>query len=411
MSSHVFSVNLIHIRSIISVCGLFFLCLSYQPSVKENKQSNSGSKQKIQTVGVVSPESRNFTSEIKIIGSAKPHQQVKLHALENGYIRSINNDIGDKVQKGTTLASISNPTLVNQYHESQARVKQLAAEVEIKKAQTARWQAEVNSSKKIYDRIHNIYEKTPNIVLAADHDNAMSIFENAKAQLISNAASIRSAEASHQAATAQEKGLADRVGMLRMRAPFTGVITKRNMDQGAVVQSAMTSTNSMPLFEIQDIDRIRLTIQVPESDAGLINQGDSVRINFPELPGGTFFAIISRTANVLDQMSKAMQAEIDIDNGDYAIKPGMYAEVVLKAKNRKSVLSLPTAARMLIQDIPHILIVKDNIIQKVILKEGLNGRDYFEILNADIDKNTQVVVQGKSLVREGQQVQATPLNN
>ncbi len=387
---------------------MFFVVVIFSCKQNENNSSSSESamKTKIQNVGVVHPEERNFTSDISIIGTALPNQMVHVHAMESGYISSINRDIGDYVTKGSVIAQLSNPELSSQYIESQARAKSLSASLNKSKAEKTKWNAMLASKKSIYERLNNTYKNAPNIVLISDVENARAEYESARANLSAAEAAIAVATAEYDAAKAVERAFAGRIGMLRIRAPFTGLITKRYMDNGATVQSGLNESNSVPIVDMQDISTIRLTLQVPESDAATINIGNEVVIDFPELPGDKKQATISRTSNTLDPESKSMQVEIDIENPDFLIKPGMYAKVSLEAQNRNGILSLPVEAKKLINDVAHILIVRNDVVEEVALRQGLVGRNYFEILNSDIDKNTQVIIQGKNLVKAGQAVEA-----
>jgi HlyD family secretion protein len=104
-----------------------------------------------------------------------------------------------------------------------------------------------------------------------------------------------------------------------------------------------------------------------------------------------------------------MKVEIDLDNQNNKIKPGMYAKVELNAKNRKGVLSLPIAAKKMMDDVPYILIVKNNRVEAIQLEQGLEGRDYFEVLNSGITDQSQIIIQGKNLVKAGQEVKATQI--
>ena len=198
----------------------------------------------------------------------------------------------------------------------------------------------------------------------------------------------------------------DRQSFLRVTAPFNGVITKRLVDNGTLVQSGITNTNATAIVEIQEIDPIRLTIPLPESDASSIKEGMKAQVTFPELAGEPYTAKISRTANALDFSSKTMQVEIDLKNTEWKIKPGMYAKVQIKTSSRENVLSLPITAQILFEDEPFVLLVKENIVERVRIRKGLENKDYFEVLNAEIGEEAKVIIQGKGLVKPGQKVTA-----
>ncbi|MGR3301330.1 MAG: efflux RND transporter periplasmic adaptor subunit [Candidatus Scalindua sp.] len=336
-------------------------------SCSRGQQDGSGSttdavseNNKIQSVEVVKPQKRSFIAEILITGTARPNQKVTLYAMESGYVKNIFMDIGDMVSKGEVVAELANPELVRQYEQKKAQLK---------------------AKKSIYERLKSIHEKTPAIT-------PLQLVENAEAEYFSVNASLNA--------------IKDRMNFLSVKAPFTGKITKRLVDHGALVQSGLTEDNPQGIFELQEISLIRLTIPLPESDVTAIGKGMDVTVTFPELPGESFQAKVSRTAGALDPASKTMQVEIDIDNPNGFIKPGMYAKVLMQISRRDSVLSLPVTAQWIFQNLPFVLIVKDGKVERVPLRKGLSNKDYFEVLNPEITESALVIVQGKGLVQPGQ---------
>ena len=157
-------------------------------------------------------------------------------------------------------------------------------------------------------------------------------------------------------------------------------------------------------MELQQINPIRLTIPLPESDIAAIAVGDSVKISFPELPLGAFNVSVSRTSGSLDPASKTMQVEIDINNSSEIIKPGMYAKALLQISSRVGVLSLPVTTQSIEKNKPFISIVNDGVVEQIILRKGLSNKDYFEVLNSEINENSLIINMGKGLVQSGQTV-------
>ncbi|HIA06064.1 MAG TPA: efflux RND transporter periplasmic adaptor subunit [Flavobacteriales bacterium] len=319
---------------------------------------------KTRTVEVINPSRRSFNAELHIVGTAMANQQVMVHAMEGGYVKEINRDIGDYVVAGQIIAELDNPELNRMYQKA-------AALLEVKKS--------------TYDRLKSTAEQTPDLT-------PLQVLEEA--------------EAAYLTALAELGAIQDRQSFLRVKAPFSGVITQRFVDNGALVQSGITNTGTSPIVELQQLDPIRLTIPLPESDAGIIKIGDTVKVTFPELPGEAFTAQVSRTAGVLDVASKTMQTEVDIDNKKGVIKPGMYAKVVMMLVSRENVLSLPVQCQYMFQDELFVLEVIDDKVVRTPLRRGLTNKDYFEVLNTNLDSTSMVIIQGKSLVKTGQQVEA-----
>ena len=287
------------------VVGLLAAAL-FISSCSRGQQNGSGStadevseNNKIQSVEVVNPQQRSFVAEVLITGTARPNQKVTLYAMESGYVQNIFSDIGDMVSKGEVVAELANPELVRQYEQQEAQLK---------------------AKKSIYERLKSTREKTPGIT-------PLQLVENAEAEYLSVDASLNA--------------IKDRMNFLSVKAPFTGIITKRLVDHGALVQSGLTEDNPQGIVELQEISPIRLTVPLPESDIAAIEKGMDVTVTFPELPGESFKAKVSRTAEALDPASKTMQVEIDIDNPDGFIKPGMYAKLLCGLADGKAFFPFP----------------------------------------------------------------------
>jgi len=351
----------LNIKSIAVFAVLLTTLISCNNQEKETEQTSTNDK--IQKVEVVKPKQRSFTAEVSITGTARPNQIVTLYAMESGMLMQMRKDIGDKVRQGETIAVLGNPEL---------------------QQQQIKWQAETKAKKANYDRLNSVYEKTP---------------------ALTNIQMVENAEAEYLSAKANLDAVNNRIGFLTIKAPFSGTITKRFVDKGAMIQSGLSQSNAQALFELQEINPIRLTIPVPESDAVGIQKGMEVEVILPELSGNSLMAKVSRTSNVLDPMSKTMQVEIDLPNPDGKILSGMYAKVLLQINSRENILSLPMIAKVSHKNEDYVLAVVDGIVKRLPVKIGLSNQDYFEVLNDEITAETHVIVQGKSLVKPEQIVE------
>ncbi len=346
------------------LAALLFLtgCNSESTDKSEASLVSEIASSKIQNVEVVHPKPRAFVAEILISATAEANQKVTIYAMENGYVTEIRKDIGDMVQKGEVIAVLENPEIGRHYDERKAQL---------------------DSKRSTYERIKSIESETPGLT-------SKQMVENAEAEYLSAKAAFNAIE--------------DHLGFLNVKAPFSGKITKRLVDHGALVQSGLTQSNPQPLFEIQEIDPIRLTLPLPESDIASIRKGMDVSISFPELPGDDFQAKVSRTAGALDPASKTMQVEIDIANPNGRIKPGMYAKASLQMTGSENVVSLPITAQAMAQNQKFVWVVEAGIVRKIPLRKGLSNKDFFEVLNAEITEESLVITQGKGLVKAGLKV-------
>lgn len=318
---------------------------------------------KLTTVEVVNPKTRSFSADVTIVGTAKPNQVVQLHAMESGYIQKLHKDIGDPVKAGEVIAEMENPEVQRQYQKQKALLE---------------------AKKSIYDRLSGIAKKTP---------------------ALTSLNQLETARADYESTLAEFNAMADRIGFLKVKSPFDGVVTKRFVDKGALVQSGTSNSNASPLFEIMELKTIRLSIPLPESDVSAVNPGTKASIVFPELAGEVFESEVSRMARALNPGSKAMDIELDIENKNLAIKPGMYAKVNMQISSRDNVLSVPNTALVVYQDDFFVYTVENGTVKRLPVRRGLQNKDYFEILDADIKPSTLIIVRGKNLVEPGMKVE------
>lgn len=353
--------TLINIKSIAVFAVLLSTLISCNNQEKETEKTATNDK--TQKVEVVNPQNRSFTAEVLIAGTTRPNQLVTLYAMESGMLTQIRKDIGDQVKQGETIADLENPEL---------------------QQQQLKWQAETKAKKANYERLNSVYEKTPALT-------NIQMVENAEAEYLSSKANLAA--------------INNRIGFLSIKAPFSGIITKRLVDKGAMIQSGLSQSTPQAVYELQEVDPIRLTIPVPESDAVGIQKGMEVEVTLPELSGTSFMAKVSRTSNALDPMSKTMQVEIDLKNPEGKILSGMYAKALLQINSREKILSLPMIAKISHKNEDYVLAVVDGKVKRIAIKVGLSNQDYFEVLNDEISAETQVIVTGKGLVKPEQIVE------
>ena len=347
----------------------FFITLLAVLALSCSDSENQQSEKIIQTekntnVKVVNPQQRSFTSTLQIIGNALPNKQLNIHAMEGGFLSELKKDIGDKVQKGDILAVLNNP--------------ELTRELEINKV--AKQVAEAN-----YLRFKKVIAKTPELTTLQEFEKV---------------------EATYLMANAKYKATINRDSLLSIRAPFSGMITTRNVELGALIQSGINNTNAAALFEIMDMEIIRLTIALPETEVDNISKGMRAEISFTELPGEQFSAQVSRMANAIDNRNKTMQVQLDIPNRNGKIKAGMYANVAIQLQSTGDKISLPNEALIAIKSEFFILQVKDGIVKRTLIKKGLSNTHFFEVLSNEINENSKVIVEGKAMVKEGMKVKA-----
>jgi len=341
-----------------------FLLVSCGENATENRSDSTEdpSTQKITTVKVVHPTMSSFTGQISMVGTALPNKKVMVHAMESGVVAEMKVDIGASISKGETIAKLENPELIR------LREKAVA-------------QKEVSES--AYNRLKDIRTKSP----------ALTTLQQ-----------VETAEADYKMALAQLHAVEDRMNFLNVTAPFSGVISQRFVDEGALVQNGVKDNNTAPLVELQDLSVIRISVPVPEVDVTNIHVGQSAKVSFRELGGKEFQAKVSRTSMALDPASKTMEVQIDIANSDRIIRPGMYAHVAFNVKSSDNVISLPQTAVTVKKGKFSVYVVKDGVVKIVAITQGLYSRDRFEV-TSELSADALVIIEGKSMVKPGQKVQ------
>jgi len=331
-------------------------------SCNQEVESQTNVDVKTPIVKVVHPEIRNFTANVPIIGNAMANKELDIFAMEAGEVVSIKKDIGDKVREGDVLAVLQNPDLSSQLmiHE-----------------------AEMEANESNYLRVKSVYEKTPELTTKIYFENVEATYKISKAN--------------YEATKIKEKELI-------IRAPFSGVVTQRNIEIGDLVQNNLNPSVSTPLYHIMDIDIIRLVVDLPETEVDNISVGMNAKIIFSEFPSKEFDVKVSRMANMVNNSSKTMEVQIDIPNRNNDIKAGMYAKVDLQLQSDGEKLSLPNGVLKPIKGEYFIYKVKDGVVQIILIKKGLFNNQFFEIKSDQITDSDNIIIEGKDLVRDGSKV-------
>ena len=262
-------------------------------------------------VTVVSAERGVPQEEISLPGSIQAFTDASIFARTNGYLKRRLVDIGSRVRTGDLLAEIDTPELDSQLQ--QARADLTTSEANARLAMT--------TAERYRDLI-----KTES-VSQQDLDNANGNLEARQAAVESAKANVRRLEQLH--------------AFRRIEAPFDGVITVRNTEIGALIDSG---SNAKELFHIAAVHKLRVFVNVPEVYSRAAQPGIAAALTLKEFPGRTFTGTLARTAQAIDVASRTLLTEIDVDNAKGELLPGSYAEVHLKLPTPTSTLKLPVNA-------------------------------------------------------------------
>jgi len=267
----------------------------------------------VPTVAIIAPERGAPQQEIVLPGTLQAFTDAPIYARTNGYLRKRYVDIGARVRTGQVLADIDTPEIDQQL--AQARADLATAEANARLAQS--------TAERYRDLI-----KTDS-VSKQDLDNANGSLEAKAAAVNSEKANVARLQQLH--------------AFGQITAPFDGVITARNIDVGALIDSG---SNAKELFHEAAVHRLRLFVNVPEVYSRAARSGMTADLTLTEFPGRTFVGTLARTAQAIDVASRTLLTEIDVQNAKGDLLPGSYAEVHLKLPTEATTFKLPVNAVM-----------------------------------------------------------------
>jgi RND family efflux transporter MFP subunit len=321
------------------------------------------------TVLTVTPNRTALGEELVLPGTVQAYIEAPIYARTSGYLKDWHTDIGTQVTKGQLLAEIEAPEVDQQLSQAAADLATAHANESLSNSTNARWKG----------------------LLATDSVSKQDADEKA-----GDAAAKKAAADSAAANVARLRELES---FKRVVAPFSGVITARNTDIGALINAGQSAGTE--LFRIADTHKLRIYVQVPEAYAASTAPGLEADLRFAEQPQKTFTAKTVRTSNALDPVSRTLQVELELDNANREIFPGSYAEVHFKLPASAESLRLP-ANTVLFRSAGLQVATVDG--QKhVKLKSFVQGRDFgntIEILSG-LDPNEMVILNPPDSLTDG----------
>jgi RND family efflux transporter MFP subunit len=381
-------------------------------------------------VKLVSPVKQKLVHTISQPGTLRANEEAMIHAKVVGYAALVMVDIGAKVKgpvyetggklvkQGSKLLVVDVPEIVEEVQHKKALMDfaKVGVDLEKKQAEVAdafllsteaglvEARAGIQRAQASYDRWHSenkrvsalvqskvLDEQTRdevlNLVKAAEStkDEIMAKVKHAEATVAKSKAeaakariAILSAESRLDVTKAELRKAEALAAYTTIYAPFDGVVTKRSVDPGKLVQDN-SSPNTEPLFIISQIDPVRVVVDVPEIENAYVNPGEDALVTFHALPGKEFSCKVSRISWALDSSSRNLRAEIDLPNPEGILRPGMYASIRIKAVLAEAFV-LPLGAIVRTPDGAFGFKIVDGKAQKVDLKIGRVEGEWVELL-------------------------------
>jgi multidrug efflux system membrane fusion protein len=334
-------------------------------------------RETVPTVAVVYPQSEKPDEDLVLPGSLQAYEDSPIYARTNGYLVRWYKDIGSRVEKGELLAKIDTPEVDQELNQTRAARLQILAQMDLAKISADRWE--------------NL-RKTDS-VSAQEADQYESGYKQSQANLAAADANVRRLE--------QLEGFKD------VYAPFSGVLTRRNVDPGALINAGAgvgTGAAGRELFDIARVDPLRVYTSVPQAYAPYIKVGAKTSVTLQEFPGEKFLGKVVRTAESIDLTTRTLLTEVDVPNQTGRLLPGSFGQVHFAVGSGVNKVTIPVNAMLFRAEGPRVAVIGPG--GKVQLRPINIGRDYgatLEILGG-VSPTDQVVINPADSLEEGQQV-------
>ncbi|WP_052031507.1 efflux RND transporter periplasmic adaptor subunit [Novipirellula maiorica] len=368
----------------VSVLGVLIGLAGCSPDPESVAKKNAAALRvtPVKTVAVAPTEVQRTTLQP---ASVHAYYRAELRAKISGFVRELKADIGDYVEAGAELATIDVPEMQKQREVIEARIQRLVAEeqraqagidlasarVRASEAQLAEAKSKLSSAEASLAASSAEFNRTEDLVQRGSLQNRMldevrlkrdselaskeavtSSVQSAEAEVAVAQSQVASAKADRDAARAETeitRRQLDELDVLLsyavIRAPFAGVITDRFVQPGDLVRESSEVGSGKPLFVLSQIDKVRVRIPVPESDASLVNPGDEVTLTFPSFTAeAPITASVTRRSGSLDPSTRTMMVEAEIANPDGKLLPGMFGQASIHLATKAAANMLPARA-------------------------------------------------------------------
>lgn len=294
--------------------------------------ARSGTASVRQPLPVFVAQKSDLLQTIELPAEFRPYQEVDVDAKVRGYVRSLRVDVGDRVKVGEVIANLEIP-------EAMDTLARASAALDRSRHQAAQSEAIFSDAQQIYQRLAGVMKERPDLVAQQDLDQAKAKADAAHAASIASESAIVEAQAYHD----QQRDL---LNYSKITAPFDGVITKLYVYDGALVGDSGgggAAGSGRSVVHLSQLDRLRLVVRVPASLVPGIHDGTNVSITIPALHLHKTLPV-ARLSHQVDLQTRTMHVEVDYPNADFAVTPGLYADVDLPVNSRSGVLVVPLEA-------------------------------------------------------------------
>jgi RND family efflux transporter MFP subunit len=355
---------------VVAAIGLALLGITSRSAATKQLQAQSDAIAQT-IVTVVTPERAPAKVPLQLPGETRAYTQAPIFAQTSGYMKKWYFDIGSKVKGGEVLAELDTPEVDQQLNQSRANLKQAQAALDLSRA--------------TYDRNKELFQR--HVIAGQDIDNATGDFQVKQATVAADEADVKRLEALEN--------------FKLIRAPFDGIVTSRNTDVGALINSG--SGNA--LFTMVQISPLRIYVTVPERFSHAVHQGTQADLSFNEFPNRHFPATVVRTAGAIDPTTRTLLTELQVPNESDELFPGAYAQVRLQTESTDRAWLVPANVLLFREEGASVGIVKpDGKIEIRPIKIGRDLGSKLEVVDG-LAENDRVVVNPSDSLANGMVVQ------
>jgi RND family efflux transporter MFP subunit len=357
------------------------------------------------TAARVSVVARGSVSHVlALAGQFQPYQVIDVHPKVSGFIRSIKVDIGDRVRQGQTLAVLEVPELQAQLEGTVAQVSRSTDEIARAQHEVAAAEARYTSVHADNARLQQAAKAQPGLIAEQELDDVLSRDLSAAAQVDAAKAALSAARGGAEVARADNRRVGAMESYANVVAPIDGVITWRYADTGALIQAGTNSNSqTLPIVKLAQSGLLRLRMPVPEDAVRYVKAGDSMLVRVDALDR-SFTGKVVRFTRDLNFETRTMETEVDVENRDLSIDPGMYANTQLLLDHAGNVLTVPVEALVLKEnkEVVYVLDGQNRVRQRVI-NVGLRGSQLAEV-KGGLAEGDRVIVGGQEKYQDGERV-------
>jgi RND family efflux transporter MFP subunit len=328
----------------------------------------------VPVVSVVTPQRSAPTQEITLPGNVQPFITSPIFSRTNGYLKAWHFDIGAHVKKGQLLAEIETPEVDQQLQQSRSNLATAEANLRLAEITKNRYQDLLKT----------------NAVSQQDVDNAVGTFNANKAIVEANQANVKQLE------TLQS--------FEKIYAPFEGIITARNTDIGDLINSGSNGNAKTDLFHISQPGVLRVYVNIPEEYSQLANPGLTATLTLAEFPGKTFSGKLVRTADSINNVTRTLLSEVDVNNPSGQLLSGSFAEVHFKVPSEVSTFIIPVDTLLFRAEGLRVAVVNGGKAELVPVTPGHDFGETMEIVSG-LKGNESIIVSPPDSIIAGEQVQ------